>query len=143
MSEPAIALPVPNPPASTPIALQILPKGKAAKFTSENAREMARRSAIARAEKKAQREKEVAEAAPLPLACDDFVKSQLASVRAQIQRLNAKLLKMHDSQKLNWLASAVSKLAEQERILSGRPLPGQLKPKAPKRDSALPVAPVD
>ena len=33
-----------------------------------------------------------------------------------------------DGQALNWLCSAQERLAEQERILAGRPLPGSRKP---------------
>jgi hypothetical protein len=33
-----------------------------------------------------------------------------------------------DAQQLNWLATAQARLSEQERILSGRPLPGSRRP---------------
>ena len=40
---------------------------------------------------------------------------------------------MPDGQRLNWLASAQERLAEQERLLSGRPLPGSMRPSGPGR----------
>ena len=41
---------------------------------------------------------------------------------------NGMLLSERDPQKLDRLASAQARLSEQERVLSGRPLPGSLKP---------------
>ena len=43
------------------------------------------------------------------------------------------LLVERDPQKALWLASVTAKLAEQERILAGRPNPGHLRPSAPSR----------
>ncbi len=48
--------------------------------------------------------------------------------RARMDQLNALMEAESDPQKLDRLASAWSKLAEQERIADGRPLPGSRKP---------------
>lgn len=47
-----------------------------------------------------------------------------------------------DGQLLNWLCSAQERLAEQERVLSNRPLPGTLKPTAAPKHSREKPAPV-
>jgi hypothetical protein len=49
-----------------------------------------------------------------------------------------------DAQRLNWLAAALERLAELERRLAGRPMPGTLKPRAQDARPAQPasVAPV-
>jgi hypothetical protein len=48
----------------------------------------------------------------------------------QLNRLDSMMAKEMDPQRLDRLASAQSKLSEQERILAGRPLPGSRKPLA-------------
>ena len=56
----------------------------------------------------------------------DRVRRQLDSVDAAIQTEANR--KEPDGQRLNWLASAQERLAEQERVLAGRPLPGSRRP---------------
>lgn len=119
-------------PATPP--LEIVQSGVTGKipfrFTRENAREMSRRANEEKARRKAARKARMEEPeVPPAIPEDEWRLKQLASVRAQIERFNRKLLKIQDSQKLNWLAAAVCKLAEQERVLAGRPAP------APERRS--------
>jgi len=56
-------------------------------------------------------------------------------VRALIGRLDDMVGVETDAQKLDRLASAQAKLAEQERILDGRPLPGSRKPRPERTPS--------
>lgn len=115
-------------------------------FTTENAREMSRLGAIARAKKRAERIARAQASEPIPNPSEDYVKLRLACVRAQIGKLDKQILQTRDPQALNWLASAQAKLAEQERILAGRPLPGNLRPKAsrvPNAGNSSPPAPLD
>jgi hypothetical protein len=66
-------------------------------------------------------------------ATDEFSRARLARVRAQLNRIDDLLEAEVDPQRLDKLASAQSRLAEQERQLAGRPLPGSLRPTAEKR----------
>jgi hypothetical protein len=69
-------------------------------------------------------------------AADCYVNERLARVRLQLDRLDKMMMSEKDPQKLDRLASAQARLAEQERILNGRPLPGSRRPAAdapPKR----------
>jgi hypothetical protein len=68
--------------------------------------------------------------APDPQHKDPFTTDQRDTVRAQMKRLNGLMKEEADPQKLDRLASAYAKLAEQERILDGRPLPGSHRPSA-------------
>jgi hypothetical protein len=108
------------------------------RFTSQNARENAAKSQAARranylATKEAikgqsvQRPPECAIAAERPVL-DDFSRARLSRVRRQLDRLDNMMEGETDPQKLDRLASAQAKLAEQERQLAGRPLPGSLRP---------------
>ena len=103
-------------------------------FNSQNAREMAARSAESRrraAAEAAQRLSELqeasAQAATVTADSDDYVRKRLACVRAQLALLDARMLTETDPQKLDRLASAQSRLAVQEQNLAGRPLPGSLR----------------
>jgi hypothetical protein len=52
-------------------------------------------------------------------------------------RIEGEACKRHcDGQLLNWLCSAQERLAEQERLLAGRPLPGTLKPVVERKPSS-------
>ncbi len=54
------------------------------------------------------------------------------------------MLKETDPQKLDRLASAQTRLAEQERIMSGRPLPGSRRPgKEARQQGYVPLRPAD
>jgi hypothetical protein len=100
-------------------------------FTAANAREMAARSHEARRERFRMAENDPTTTEHLP----DFVAQRLVRVRKQLDRLDRLIMTVEDPQKLDRLASAQARLAEQERILDGRPLPGSLRPKPPKAKS--------
>ena len=106
----------------------------------ENAREMSARGNAA----KARRLQELRDAAkpPPPNPNDPFTLRRLARVRGQLDKLDGMIEHELDPQKLDRLASAQMRLAEQERILDGRPLPGSRRPaqdRAPRADSARPL----
>jgi hypothetical protein len=143
-----------NPPVESPLApaqpqlaVVTLPKPKVKHlFTRQTAREAGRKGGKARAEKAAREKAEAEQKAQAPtLEADRYVELRIASVRAQIAKLDLQILKTRDAQKLNWLASAQAKLAEQERILSMRPAPAPLKQgkRAQNRDTVNTLAPVD
>lgn len=122
----------------------ILAQMPVALFTSDNAREMARRSvearrryAEARRQREATREATVAAllVAPAP-SQDTYVERRLACVRAQLGRIDAMLLQETDPQRLDRLAAACARLSEVERQLAGRPAPGAYRPSVPRRRSA-------
>jgi hypothetical protein len=75
-------------------------------------------------------------------ATDDFSRARLACVRKQLNRIDDMMKTETDPAKLDKLASALSRLAEQERQLAGRPLPGSLRPKEPKSVSIFTKTPV-
>lgn len=109
-------------------------------FTKENAAEMARRGAVTRRrkyqERKLREERDRQRAAQVLADTDptaDYITIRIGRIRAQLDRLDEMLLLEADPQKLSWLATCTAKLAEQERVLSGRPQPGQLRPSAPRR----------
>ena len=63
----------------------------------------------------------------------DYATKVLVRVRAQLDLVNIALTKelerpAIDAQAVDRLAAAQSRLADQERILDGRPMPGSLKP---------------
>ena len=107
-------------------------------FTVETARLAGLASVASKAAaKKAAIER--ANAAPSPVEIpfpteDSFANRRLERVRAQLDLIdlaieNEAKLRQPDGQRLNWLASAQERLAEQERQLAGRPLPGSLRPR--------------
>ncbi len=59
---------------------------------------------------------------------DDYPAQRLAIGRTQIEGLNRLFLATADPQRLNWLANAMCRLAELERVLAGRPTPGTRPP---------------
>ena len=65
-----------------------------------------------------------------------YLHSTLMRVRRQMEKFQDMMMEEEDPQKLDRLASAFAKLAEQERILDNRPLPGSHRPKAPKPDKS-------
>jgi hypothetical protein len=71
---------------------------------------------------------------------DPFTAEQRDVIRSRMKRLTDKLDTEEDPSKLDRLAAAWSKLAEQERILDGRPLPGSRRPREERR-SARPSLP--
>ena len=73
-----------------------------------------------------------------PVSPDDYLSERIANTRAHIVRLDKLMLSEVDPQKLQWLATTLAKLSEVERILSGRPNPGHLRPSAtPSRRGRL------
>jgi predicted S18 family serine protease len=85
---------------------------------------MAARSVAARTEAKAQRLAEGDFAAQFPQpsgqdASNEFASRRLERVRAQLERLDDMMEKEKDANKLERLAAAAHRLAEQEAFLSG------------------------
>lgn len=70
---------------------------------------------------------------PATVPLDPFTEKQRDIIRARMERLTDKLDTEEDPSKLDRLAAAWSKLAEQERILDGRPLPGSRRPREERR----------
>lgn len=110
-------------------------------FTPDTARENAAKAHQARRRNEEVRAIAVAEpvtpppeppqvAAPLA-ETEVYVSNQLVYVRAHIARVDKLLEKETDALSLDRLARARNTLAEQERILAGRPLPGALRPGKP------------
>jgi hypothetical protein len=67
---------------------------------------------------------------PKPL--DDFCEKRIKRVRSQLERLDQMLVTEDNAQAIDRIASASARLSEQERILSGRPLPGSQRPRLAK-----------
>jgi hypothetical protein len=74
-------------------------------------------------------------------AADDFSSLRLVRVREELTRLDKLLKAETDPVKLDKLASALSRLAEQERQLAGRPLPGSLRPASRPTSAGMIEAP--
>lgn len=106
-------------------------------FTPETARLASVKAHEARRRQRAARTTAgiLATVQPLPddAAPDGYLRARLACVRAQLERVDAMLLTESDPQRLDRLAAASSRLAEQERVLAGRPAPGAYRPSAPRR----------
>lgn len=113
------------------------------RITAEIAREFALRSAAARRLKR-EREEQARLNPPAPTASnigdaeDTYRQARLARVRVQLARIDNMLERETDPQKLDRLAGASSKLSEQERQLSNRPMPPTVRTAAvrPKDGSA-------
>ena len=115
-------------------------------ITVETARKFAAKSAIVRAERKRellQAEKTLKAIvyqpsfAPRLASHDEYVSQTLTRVRTQLEKVYELFRDETDPAKLDRLASAQARLAEQERQLAGRPLPGSLKPSSkPNRSRA-------
>jgi hypothetical protein len=67
-------------------------------------------------------------------ALEDFALRRLARLRKQLDRLDAMVEGETDPQRLERLASAGFRLAEQERVLANRPLPGSRRPPPQKEN---------
>lgn len=107
-------------------------------ITSQNAREMALRSAAARRQRKAAVEAALANPAPPPAPSADYVQAQITRMRGQIDRVHYRLAQEKNPQAIERLATALARLVEQERILSGRPLPGAHRPGPVRRPRPAP-----
>jgi len=97
-------------------------------FSRENAREMAARSVAVRQER-ARRPAPAPLPAPASTGPDPFTAGLLVEVRAHVTRLAARLEEeldrpKIDGQQVNWIVSAPERVADLERVLAGRPLPG-------------------
>jgi hypothetical protein len=115
-----------------------------ARFTADNARAAGLASVAARAAIKAarilesQRPPPPPPFVPPPLPADHpapkdaFTQARLERVRVQIARIDALLADEDDPKRLKELADALGRLADQERILAGRPLPGSRRPEKDK-----------
>lgn len=123
----------------------LAPMANSGAFTPLTARKAAQASILARAKRRAEiiRRCTIIPDPPqdpgptppptAPSTEERYPRMRLAVVRAQIALIDAAImaeagLNRPDGQRLNWLAAAQEKLAEQERLLAGRPLPGSRKP---------------
>jgi hypothetical protein len=111
------------------------------RFTSANAAQMAALSHVKRRERKAAQAMAAQPPARLP-ANADYPAIRLVRVRAQLDKLDAMAITLTDTQKLDQLGRALSHWATQERELSMRPLPGQLRPKASRPAPSTEVEPL-
>lgn len=117
------------------------------RFTKENAREMALRGRVKARENRLKRLQERL-APDAPTARNGgYVAERIVCVRSQIEALDRRLSKARTAKDIKFLADSIAKLCEVERVLSGRPLPGQLRPKNGQRasnmDTKTRVEPVD
>jgi len=74
----------------------------------------------------------------IPASFPDYTAKRLFRVRKQLDRLDEMMAEEDDPQRIDKLASAQARLAEQERLLAGRPLPGSHRPR--QAGQTLPVA---
>lgn len=110
--------------------------GIATRINPLSARSMAAKSVLARAEKaRLLAEEEIAKSLSLaaqqfqsPAPPPTFLSEQRDEMRARMKKLSALMNEEADPSKLDRLASAYAKLADSERILDGRPLPGSHRP---------------
>jgi hypothetical protein len=109
-----------------------------ARFTAANAREMAAKAHATRQQRPGSGKlagktfPQTPQGGPHEPA-NDYVSRRLARMRVQLdsvgRAIEAEATKATpDGQRLNWLAQAQERLAEQERILDNRPLPGSRRP---------------
>lgn len=106
------------------------------RFTAETARLAGIKSAQIRAATKL-----TAQQKPLNPVADPFMRARRDKLRAHMLRLDALMDAENDAGKLDRLASALQKIAEEERKADGRPLPGSRKPgveKVPKQTFSEP-----
>lgn len=100
------------------------------RFTRDNAKQFSAKANQARWSRAKQPKLPEAQAEQVPASPDDgYVQTTVSRTRRQLDRLFELMEEELDPQKLDRLASAIARLAEQERQLSGRPLPGSLRPK--------------
>lgn len=109
-------------------------------ITAENAREMAAKGNAAKAARLQQLRDAVQDAVSNPVIA--FPSRTLSRVRLQMGNLADEIDKAigGDSKRLKELTDAFTRLAELERQLDNRPLPGSRRPKEdrPKRNEPLP-----
>jgi hypothetical protein len=105
-----------------------------ARITAANAPEMAAKSHAARKQRLVRGDPVVEAFSQTPKAgpheaATAYVNARLSRVRVQLDLVDKRITeqakaKTIDGQVLNWLCAAQERLAEQERILAGRPAPG-------------------
>jgi hypothetical protein len=105
-------------------------------FTKENARQMQAKGILLRKQRMDAICNTVKTLVDDPST--DYQKVRLARVRAQLARVDEMIDEETDPKLLNQLAQAQDRLAEQERKLAGRPLPGSHRPR--QAGQTLPVA---
>jgi hypothetical protein len=125
--------------------VQPLPKRLLTPFNPVTARLAAAKSLESRRKKAAQAKimAAIAAQAAMPAIVEPdavFVSKQINQLREHISRLHTLIGKARDAQTIDKLASAIAKLAEQERILAGRPLPGSHRPKQQRAEKAATAA---
>lgn len=98
------------------------------RFTAANAKEMSAKGHEAKRQRKLAALK-AAEDEPVILPASQYVNKRLARVRKQLDRIDEMMMRESDPQKLDRLASAQTRLSEQERTLAMRPAPGSLRPR--------------
>ena len=116
-------------------------------ITPQLAKEYQSRSVLARkANAQARALASVMDPQPEPVIADsipDYATRRLARVRVMLDQLDEELERLsrrpHDSKRFKELTEAQAKLADQERILSGRPLPGSRRPKPEREPKAQPT----
>jgi uncharacterized protein (DUF1501 family) len=108
-------------------------------FTKENAKTMQIRSA----ESRRLRAAVVADALPSEQEqpCSEYTIRRLSRTRKQIAQVDAMLEREEEPRNVKALADALGRLTEIHRILSGQPLPGQLRPREPRAASQATTAP--
>lgn len=112
-----------------------------ARITPETAREMAAKSHEARR----QRAEAARNVLPLPQTPSQLAEADLrdiACARAHVDKLDALVTAARDPLDLDRLMRALGAAREQLRILLGRPLPGQLRPKTAPRATSADVEPL-
>ena len=72
------------------------------------------------------------DAAGQGLPDEPYPRMQVIELRADIERVRAKLRATEDGREIIWLTAALTKLLEAERQAAGRPLPGTLRPQPPR-----------
>jgi hypothetical protein len=118
------------------------------RFTAANAREMAAKAHAARRLRLASGKLACETFPEAPQAgqheaANDYVSRRLVRVRVQLDLVDKRIAEQAskttvDGQLLNWLCAAQERLAEQERVLDNRPLPGSRRPKEPKANNRQP-----
>lgn len=132
------------------LALVPAPSKKRNLFTPENARLMAQRATEARTRYRAERLARLNDPLPEPVKPDEnaiYVEKRIVQTRRQIESLDKRLERCKDAKDLKFIADSIFKLAELERVLSGRPAPGQFRPvkgkSETKQDRKTALQPLD
>lgn len=126
------------------------PSGKHWLFTSEMAKEAARKSVLAREKREAEAEQAKAivgqlKAAAIVEPCELYVTNRLQRTREQLERLDRDLAAADDPKAVKAICDAMRALSEIERTLAGRPLPGSRRPgrERSSKDQGQSAAPLD